>query len=469
MRNWAGNHDVPGADGAPPGDASRSCGRSSRARRASARSARATRSPTIARLRRARRARRPAGRRSTSTASRDRDRAAPALRYGELAERADAPKGWRCTTSRSLPHISVAGAIATATHGSGDANGNLATAVAALELVTSERRAASPPARGDPDFDGMVVGLGALGVVTRVTLDVEPAYEVRQRVFEGLRLGRAARALRRDHRRAATASASSRAGARRVDQVWVKSRADASRAGASCSARGRRRSTATRSSGSTPSHCTPQLGVPGPWSDRLPHFRMGFTPERGRGDPVASTSSRASTPVAAIEAVRALGDALRPLLQVAEIRTVAADDAVAEPAVRAATRSASTSPGSASPSRSARCSATLEAALAPFAPRPHWGKLFLAGAADDRRRLRAPARLRGARRAARPARRVPQRLARAPRPGLAPRADAVERIVHPRAHPASVTYCPCGPPLDRGRRRRLRRRRRGRDAAPGRL
>src|ERR671920_999527 len=85
----------------------------------------------------------------------------------------------------SLPHISVAGAVATATHGSGVTNGNLATAVAALELVTSSGELVRA-SRGDADFDGMVVGLGALGAVTRLTLDIEPAYEVRQKVFERL-------------------------------------------------------------------------------------------------------------------------------------------------------------------------------------------------------------------------------------------------------------------------------------------
>ena len=111
--------------------------------------------------------------------------------YGELAAALDA-HGMALHNLASLPHISVAGAVATATHGSGDANGNLATAVAALEMVTSSGEVVTA-ARGDPDFDGLVVGLGALGVVTRLTLDVEPAYEVRQRVFEELAWDRAVR------------------------------------------------------------------------------------------------------------------------------------------------------------------------------------------------------------------------------------------------------------------------------------
>src|SRR3712207_3541508 len=124
----------------------------------------------------------------------------------------------------SLPHISVAGAVATATHGSGDANGNLATAVAALELVTSEGELVEAES-GDPDFEGVVVGLGALGVVTRLTLDVEPAFEVRQRVFEGLSF----EALCEHFDEIVSCGYSVSAFTHWedvVDQVWVKSRVD---------------------------------------------------------------------------------------------------------------------------------------------------------------------------------------------------------------------------------------------------
>jgi alditol oxidase len=144
-----------------------------------------------------------------------------ALRYGELAEVLER-EGLALANLASLPHISVAGAVATATHGSGDANGNLATSVAGLELVTSSGELLTA-ARGDPDFDGLVVGLGALGAVTRLTLDAEPAYQVRQRVFEGL----AWEALHM-HFDQVTATGDSVSVFTRwgeaVDQVWVKSR-----------------------------------------------------------------------------------------------------------------------------------------------------------------------------------------------------------------------------------------------------
>jgi xylitol oxidase len=109
---------------------------------------------------------------------------AAGVRYGELATHLHGA-GFALHNLGSLPHISVAGACATGTHGSGRRNGNLATAVAGLTLVTADGSEVRLR-RGDDGFAGAVVGLGALGVVTDLTLDIEPTYEVRQHVFDGL-------------------------------------------------------------------------------------------------------------------------------------------------------------------------------------------------------------------------------------------------------------------------------------------
>src|SRR5919202_3469932 len=144
-----------------------------------------------------------------------------ALRYGELVETLNA-EGVALHNLASLPHISVAGAVATATHGSGEKNGSLATAVAGLELVTSSGEIFEV-SRGEPDFDGLVVGLGALGAVTRITLDVEPAYEVRQRVFEDLSWEALFEHFGEITSSGYSVSIFTRWG-ESVDQVWVKSR-----------------------------------------------------------------------------------------------------------------------------------------------------------------------------------------------------------------------------------------------------
>ena len=204
---------------------------------------------------------------------------AAGMTYSELASALDR-EGVALHNLASLPHISVAGAIATATHGSGDRNGNLATSVAALELVTSSGEIVRT-ARGDPDFEGSIVGLGALGVVTRLTLEVEPAYSVRQRVFEQL----AWDALH-EHFDEITSSGYSVSIFTRwrdtVDQVWVKSCASGPEAFRD-NLFGARPATVERHPllGLDPVHTTPQLGRAGRWSARLPHFKGGFRPSSG--------------------------------------------------------------------------------------------------------------------------------------------------------------------------------------------
>jgi xylitol oxidase len=301
------------------------------------------------------------------------------LKYGELAG-ALAEHGVALHNLASLPHISIAGAIATATHGSGDANGNLASAVRAVELVTSDGEAHTV-ARGEPDFDGLVVGLGALGVVTRVTLDVEPAYEVRQRVFEGLSWD----ALH-EHFDDITASGYSVSVFTRwgqtVDQVWIKSRVTDAPEQERGELLGAVAATVDRHPilGLDAVNCTPQLGVPGRWSDRLPHFRMGFTPSNGEEIQSEFHVARHQAE-GAIRAVRALGETLRPVLQVSEIRTIAADELWMSPQYRQPSVALHFT-WTREPEAVARVLVDLEAALAPFGARPHWGKAFRATATD---------------------------------------------------------------------------------------
>jgi xylitol oxidase len=302
-----------------------------------------------------------------------------AMRYGELAGRLRA-QGLALANLASLPHISVGGAVATATHGSGDANGNLATAVAGLELVAGTGELVTA-ARGDPDFDGLVVGLGALGAVTRLTLDVEPDYQVRQRTFEGLPWDELFGHLDELTSAGYSVSLFTRWG-EVVDQVWVKTRVT----GAAEAVRGELFGAAAATQdrhpilGIDPVNCTRQLGVPGPWSDRLPHFRMGFTPSSGEELQSEYHLPREQA-VAALQALRSLAGAIRPVLQVSELRTVAADRLWMSPQHGRETLSVHFTWHKDWPAVR-RALVEVEAALAPFGARPHWGKLFLARAAD---------------------------------------------------------------------------------------
>jgi xylitol oxidase len=300
-----------------------------------------------------------------------------ALRLGELAAALDAER-LALHNLPSLPHVCAAGAVATATHGSGDALGNLATAVAGLELVTSEGELVTAE-RGDDDFDGLVVGLGALAAVTRLELDVEPAYEVRQRVFEGLEWDALV-----EHLDAIFASGQSVSVFTRwrddVDQVWVKSRVSDEPEHVRDELFGARRATVERHPilGLDPVNCTAQLGVPGPWWDRLPHFRMGFTPSSGEEIQSELHVARADARDA-IAAVRALGREISPVLQVSELRSIPADALWMSPQ-HDRDCIALHFTWTREPDAVRRALARVEDALEPFAPRPHWGKLFLAEA-----------------------------------------------------------------------------------------
>jgi xylitol oxidase len=302
-----------------------------------------------------------------------------AVKYGELAEALIA-EGVALHNLASLPHISVGGAIATATHGSGDGNGNLATAVAGLEMVTSDGELLTA-ARGDSDFEGLVVGLGALGAMTRISVAIEPAYEVRQRVFE-----RMAWDALLEHFDAISAggysvSVFTRWGAD-VDQIWVKSRVTGAPEEVRDELFGAVAASVDRHPilGLDPINCTPQLGVPGLWSQRLPHFRMGFTPSQGEEIQSELFVPRKQA-AAAIEAVRGLGGGLDPVLLVSEIRTIAADRLWMSPQCGQATVALHFT-WKREPEAVARALAEVEAVLRPFGARPHWGKVFLARAAE---------------------------------------------------------------------------------------
>jgi xylitol oxidase len=300
-----------------------------------------------------------------------------AMTYADLAVRLRA-EGVALHNLASLPQISVGGAIATATHGSGDRAGNLATQVAGLELVTSSGEIMTLT-RGDADFEGLVVGLGALGAVTRVTLDVEPVYEVRQRVFEGLSWD-----VLFEQFDAISASAASVSVFTRwqddIDQLWLKDRVTDEPEEIVDELFGAAAATADRHPipGGDPVSCNPQLGRPGPWSDRLPHFRSCCVPSSGE-EIQSEYFVKRQHGAAAIGAMLLLGDLIRPVLQVSEIRTVAADELWMSPQYEQDTIGIHFT-WKREQEAVEHALVAVEAALAPFAARPHWGKLFLGDA-----------------------------------------------------------------------------------------
>ncbi|MET8046709.1 FAD-binding protein [Streptosporangium sp. NPDC005286] len=302
------------------------------------------------------------------------------VRYGELSRYLHGA-GYALHNLGSLPHISVAGACATATHGSGDANGNLATAVSGLELVTADGEVTFLSRERDGDrFAGAVVGLGALGVVTRVVLDVVPAFEVRQHVYENLPWARLEEHFEEITSAGYSVSMFTGWDGPVIDQVWVKRRdgepgpwepvsrwLDATAAPAD----------RHPLPGLSAVNCTAQLGVPGPWYDRLPHFRLDFTPSSGEELQSEYLLPRRHA-LAALRALDGVRDVVSPVLQVSEIRTVAADELWLSPSYRQDVVAVHFTWKKDWPAVR-RVLTVIEDLLEPFEARPHWGKLFLMG------------------------------------------------------------------------------------------
>ncbi|WP_239153959.1 FAD-binding protein [Amycolatopsis sp. FDAARGOS 1241] len=312
-----------------------------------------------------------------------------AARYGDVVRQLD-EAGFALENLASLPHITVAGSVATGTHGSGERHPGLAAAVSAVELLTADGSLHSF-CRGDIDFAGVVVGVGALGVLTRLTLDLVPAFSVRQDVYDALPWPAALAHF--DEIQAAGYSVSLFTNWARdvVDQVWLKNRVLRSASGGSLPgaeppgslfgavpADGPRHP--AHAAGVAAGNTTEQRGVPGPWYDRLPHFRLGFTPSVGAELQTEYFVPRAHA-AAAFEALRGIGDRIAELLLVSEIRTVASDDRWLSPTT-AGDRVALHFTWLPRQSEVEALLPLIEARLAPFAPRPHWGKLFHGEALD---------------------------------------------------------------------------------------
>jgi xylitol oxidase len=292
------------------------------------------------------------------------------IRYGELAAALD-DHGAALLNFASLPHISVGGAIATATHGSGATNQSLAAAVSALELVDAGG-ALRQFRRGDSDFDGAVVSLGALGLVTRVSLDLVPAFDLRQYVFEQLPWSALEADLAAILAGAYSVSLFTMWDEPAVGTVWVKTQEELGPHAYFGAA------PATEALNPVPGahaeNATPQLGVPGPSYDRLPHFRLGFTPSSG--DELQSEYHVArEVATEALAALDGVADRIAAVLQICELRTVAADPLWLSPNHgRDSLAIHFTWIGDAS--AVTPVVAAVEERLAPFAPRPHWGKVF---------------------------------------------------------------------------------------------
>ena len=296
-------------------------------------------------------------------------RVAAGTRYGVLAMWLE-ERGLALHNLGSLPHISVAGATATGTHGSGDRNGVLTSAVRAIRYAGADGELHEVRC-GDSDFAAIAVGLGAFGVVVSLDLEVQPSFRIRQDVYDDVSWDAALADLDAVTGAGYSVSVFTRWGDEVIGHVWVKTRvAGDDDAVPDELLDGRITASSPLGDGD---NITEVGGVPGPWLLRLPHFRLDAEPSFGEEIQTEYFVPRAHA-ASALEALRALGDRIRPHLIVSELRTAAADDLWLSGAygqdvviihftwydhpveVRALLPA-------------------IEGALAPFDARPHWGKL----------------------------------------------------------------------------------------------
>ncbi|HEY4225334.1 MAG TPA: FAD-binding protein [Pseudolysinimonas sp.] len=297
------------------------------------------------------------------------------IRYGELAVWLEA-NGKALHNMGSLPHISVGGATATATHGSGNLNGVLATSVRTLELVTADGSLLTVR-QGDPDFDGLVVGLGAAGIVVRTTLAVEPSFRMRQDSFTGLPWDDVLDDLETVTGAAYSVSLFTDWLGDEIGLMIWKTRLEGGdvSGGVPDEWRGAHRLSGPETGlfGTATDNHTISGGIPGPWLERLPHFRLDATPSVGDEIQTEYFVDRAGGP-AALRAVRELGPRIAPHLHITELRTTAPDPLWLSGSYGRKTLAIHFT-WKPEPEAVRVLLPDIEAALAPFSARPHWGKV----------------------------------------------------------------------------------------------
>ncbi len=299
-------------------------------------------------------------------------------RFGVLISELQA-QGFALHNTGSLPHISVAGATATGTHGSGDGNGILATAIAAVEFVSADGSLITID-RTSEHLPALAVGLGAFGVITRVTVDIQPSFLVRQDVYRDASWETVLARLDEVMASAYSVSLLADFASPTVMQLWLKTRLG----------EGDHPEVAATLFGGTwyddsdePAHgnLNQRASVPGPWSERLPHFRLDREPSNAGDELQSEYYVRREHGAQALDVLRTLGASISPHLLIAEIRTVAADGLWLSPAYQRDVLCIGFT-WAKHPEQVAALLPVIEQALAPYAPRPHWGKLFHYGCDD---------------------------------------------------------------------------------------
>ena len=297
------------------------------------------------------------------------------MNYGQLCPYLN-DHGFALHNLASLPHISVAGACTTATHGSGIGNGNLATAVTAIEFITANGEIVKLSKASDGEkFNAAIVSLGSLGIISKVTLALQPAYTMQQYVYENLPLQQLKNNFEKIVGAGYSVSLFTDWHTESINEVWIKELSSKAQNNSTEFFAAKR---ATKNlhpiAELSAENCTEQLGVPGAWYERLPHFKMGFTPSSGK-ELQAEYFVPHRYAVDAIMAIQKMGKEIGPHLFISEIRTIKGDDLWMSPCYKEDCVTFHFTWKQDWPAVS-KLLPKIEKELAPYQVRPHWGKLF---------------------------------------------------------------------------------------------
>ena len=297
------------------------------------------------------------------------------MKYGELAPYLH-QNGYALHNLASLPHITVAGSCATGTHGSGVHNGNLSTGIVAIEFVNAAGEIVNLSKKDGELFQGAVVGLGALGVVTKMTLDLQPTFNMKQYVYRNLPMAELEKNFDAIVSSGYSVSLFTDWRNKNINEVWVKSKVTADDAAAAPELFGAKLATQNLHpiEDLPAENCTEQMGVSGPWFERMPHFKMGFKPSAGK-----ELQVEYFVPIEhayeAMMAMEQLHEKITPHLFISEIRTIQADNLWMSPCYKKTCVALHTT-WKQEVDTVMNLLPLVEAQLAPFNARPHWAKLF---------------------------------------------------------------------------------------------
>ena len=297
------------------------------------------------------------------------------MKYGELAPYLH-QNGYALHNLASLPHITVAGSCATGTHGSGVHNGNLSTGIAAIEFVNAAGEVVNLSKKNGEAFQGAVVGLGALGVVTKLTLDLQPTFNMKQYVYRNLPMAELEKNFDTIMSSGYSVSLFTDWKNKNVNEVWVKSKVAADDTAAAPELFGAKLATKNLHpiEDLSAENCTEQMGVSGPWFERMPHFKMGFKPSAGK-----ELQAEYFVPIEhayeAMMTMEQLHEKITPHLFISEIRTIREDNLWMSPCYKKTCVALHTT-WKQEVDTVMNLLPLVEAQLAPFNARPHWAKLF---------------------------------------------------------------------------------------------